>query len=282
MNLFLSKTPGVNEFTDALQAHFKSNEDIEIITKNLVYKFKTTHRLYNIDALEKALEKPDYALVVINEEYLRDEWLRTELFCLYALQQSRNKETFIIPVYVDGLPESLIPSFIREGNIDPIDIRGLSYKDGAVVVAKYISNMKAMHKKVFIGHGRSHVWKDLVEIIEKRLGLVTDAFESEVSVGKTTHSRIHDMLESANFAFLVMTAEDLHSDNKRHARENVIHEIGLFQGKLGPEKAVILLEEDCEEFGNIVGLTQIRFPKGNIKSKFLEIHDVLQHHKLIV
>jgi predicted nucleotide-binding protein len=282
MNLFLSKTVGVNEFTDALQAHFKANEDIEILTKNLVNKFKTTHRLYDIDALEKALEKPDYALVIINEEYLQDEWLRTELFCLYALQQSRNKENFIIPVYADDLPDRLIPSFIKEGNLESIDIRGVNYKEGAVIVADYILNMKAMHKKVFIGHGRSHVWKDLVEIIEKRFGLVTDAFESEVSVGRTTHTRIHDMLESANFAFLVMTAEDLHSDNKHHARENVIHEIGLFQGKLGPEKAIILLEEECEEFGNIIGLTQIRFPKGNIKAKFLEIHDVLQKHKLII
>lgn len=282
MNLFLSKAVGVHEFTDSLQAHFKANEDIEILTKNLVNKFKTTHRLYNIDALEKAIEKPDYALVIINEEYLRDEWLRTELFCLYALQQSRNKETFVIPVYIGTLPDDLIPSFIKEGNLDAIDIRSLSYRDGAVVVAEYISNMKAMHKKVFIGHGRSHVWKDLVEIIEKRLGLVTDAFEREVSVGTTTHSRIHNMLDSANFAFLIMTAEDLHSDNKHHARENVIHEIGLFQGRLGPERAIILLEDGCEEFGNIIGLTQIRFPKGNIKSKFLEIHDVLQEHKLIV
>jgi predicted nucleotide-binding protein len=282
MNLFLSKTVGVNEFTDALQAHFKANENIEILTKNLVNKFKTTHRLYNIDALEKALEKPDYALIILNEEYLRDEWLRTELFCLYALQQSRNKDSFIIPVYTDGLPENLIPSFIKEGNIDAIDIRELNYKEGAVVVAEHISNMKAMHKKVFIGHGRSHVWKDLAEIIETRLGLVTDAFERGISVGRTTHSRIQEMLDTANFAFLVMTAEDVHSDNKHHARENVIHEIGLFQGRLGPEKAIILLEEECEEFGNIVGLTQIRFPKGNIKSKFLDIHDILQHHKLIV
>ncbi|MGI4972074.1 MAG: hypothetical protein ACRYGH_24280 [Janthinobacterium lividum] len=69
MNLFLSKAVGVHEFTDSLQAHFKANEDIEILTKNLVNKFKTTHRLYNIDALEKAIEKPDYALVIINEEY---------------------------------------------------------------------------------------------------------------------------------------------------------------------------------------------------------------------
>jgi predicted nucleotide-binding protein len=38
------------------------------------------------------------------------------------------------------------------------------------------------------------------------------------------------------------------------ARLNVVHEAGLFQGSLGFKKAIILLEEGCEEFCNIVGL----------------------------
>ena len=35
-----------------------------------------------------------------------------------------------------------------------------------------------------------------------------------------------------------MTGEDEHIDQTKHARENVIHEIGLFQGKLGFRKAM--------------------------------------------
>jgi predicted nucleotide-binding protein len=282
MNLFLSKAPGANDLIDALQAQFKKNDNIELSTKNLVYKFKYSYRLFNIDALEKALEKPDYALVILSEEYINDEWLITELTCLFALQQSRNKETFIIPVYTNNLVDEQIPNFIKEANIEAVDIRSKTPLQGAMKLYEYISNIETKHKKIFIGHGRSYVWKDLVDIIENRLGLVSDAFEREVSAGKTTHARIHDMLESASFAFLVMTAEDTHADNKLHARENVIHEIGLFQGKLGPEKAIILLEDGCQEFGNIVGLTQIRFPKGDIMAKFIQIHDVLKANKLIV
>ena len=71
-----------------------------------------------------------------------------------------------------------------------------------------------------------------------------------------------------------MTAEDAHLDKSILARENVIHEVGLFQGKLGPKKAIILLEDGCEEFSNIVGLSQIRFPKGNISAVFEEIRRV--------
>jgi hypothetical protein len=38
------------------------------------------------------------------------------------------------------------------------------------------------------------------------------------------------MLDQARFAFLVMTAEDEQADGNHHARMNVIHEVGLFQG----------------------------------------------------
>jgi hypothetical protein len=47
-----------------------------------------------------------------------------------------------------------------------------------------------------------------------------------------------------------------------------VHESGLFQGKLGFELAIVLLEDGCEEFSNIRRLNQIRFPKGNIAAVF--------------
>ena len=47
---------------------------------------------------------------------------------------------------------------------------------------------------------------------------------------------------------------------------NVIREAGLFQGRLGFTRAIVMLEEGCEEFSNIEGLGQIRFPNNNIKA----------------
>ena len=40
-----------------------------------------------------------------------------------------------------------------------------------------------------------------------------------------------------------------------------MHEAGLFQGRLGFTRAIIMLEEGCEEFSNIEGLGQIRFER---------------------
>lgn len=94
-------------------------------------------------------------------------------------------------------------------------------------------------------------------------------------------ARLQQMLDASCFAFLVMTAEDQHTDDTLHARENVIHEVGLFQGKLGFSKAIVLLEEGCEEFSNIAGLGQIRFPPGDISAKFEEIRRVLEREGII-
>jgi predicted nucleotide-binding protein len=71
-----------------------------------------------------------------------------------------------------------------------------------------------------------------------------------------------------------VTAEDEMADGKLVARENVVHEAGLFQGRLGFTKAIILLEEGCEEFSNIHGVGQLRFLKGNIATVFEEVRRV--------
>jgi predicted nucleotide-binding protein len=141
--------------------------------------------------------------------------------------------------------------------------------------------MERQGKKIFIGHGRSHIWKDLKDFLQDRLNLEWDEFSREPVPGLTTKERLNTMLNEARFAFLIMTAEDEHSDKTKHARENVIHEAGLFQGRLGFEKAIILLEEECAEFSNIQGIQQIRFPPGNIRAVFEEIRRVLEREKVL-
>lgn len=78
-----------------------------------------------------------------------------------------------------------------------------------------------------------------------------------------------------------MTAEDEHADATLHARENVIHKVGLFQGHLGPRKAIVLLETGCQEFSNIHGLSQLRFPKGHISAAFEEMRRVLERERIL-
>lgn len=134
---------------------------------------------------------------------------------------------------------------------------------------------------VFIGHGRSHDWRELSAFIGDRLKLKWDEFNREPSAGLSIKERLENMLGQANFAFLVMTAEDEHSDSTLHARENVIHEIGLFQGRLGFNRAIILLEDGCQEFSNVHGIGQLRYPKGHIKSTYEDIRRVLEREGVL-
>lgn len=134
---------------------------------------------------------------------------------------------------------------------------------------------------IFIGHGRSAVWKDLKDFIQARLKREYEEFNRESTAGISTKDRLLEMLDKCPFAFLVMTAEDEQPDGTWHARANVIHEAGLFQGRYGFKRAIILLEEGCAEFSNVQGIGQIRFPKGNIEAKFEEIRRVLEREGII-
>ena len=134
---------------------------------------------------------------------------------------------------------------------------------------------------VFIGHGQSPIWKDLKDFIQDRVKLPWDEFNRVPVAGVTNIARLSEMLDAAAIAFLVMTAEDEQSTGDFHARLNVVHEAGLFQGRLGFTKAIVLLEEGCKQFSNIDGLGQIRFPKGNIAAVFEEIRKVLEREELV-
>ena len=141
--------------------------------------------------------------------------------------------------------------------------------------------LRRARPKVFIGHGQSPLWRDLKDFLRDRLDLDWDEFNREPVAGVSTVGRLAEMLDQCDFAFLVMTGEDGHADGSTHARENVVHEVGLFQGRLGFKKAIVLLEEGCAEFSNIVGLAQIRFPKGNLLSRSEEIRRVLEREQVI-
>ena len=134
---------------------------------------------------------------------------------------------------------------------------------------------------VFIGHGRSKEWKDLKDFISERMRLPWDEFNRVPVAGIPNTVRLSTMLDAAAIAFLILTAEDEMADGKMQARMNVVHEAGLFQGRLGFSRAIILLEEGCEEFSNIEGLGQIRFPKNNIRAAFHDIQLVLEREGLV-
>lgn len=67
-----------------------------------------------------------------------------------------------------------------------------------------------------------------------------------------------------------MTAEDEQANGQMRARQNVVHEAGLFQGRLGFPRAIILLQEGVENLSNLDGVQYLRFSH-TIKETFGDV-----------
>jgi predicted nucleotide-binding protein len=143
-----------------------------------------------------------------------------------------------------------------------------------------IRKPRSTPSSVFIGHGRHKDWEKIRDHLVT-LGLPVEEFNAVPTAGITTVQRLTQMLNKACLAILVMTAEDAQFDGKKNARQNVVHEIGLFQGRLGFEKSIIVKQQGATEFSNIGGLTYIPYKKGRIEESFRDIENVLVRERVI-
>lgn len=94
------------------------------------------------------------------------------------------------------------------------------------------------------------------------MGLPWEEFNRVPVAGVTNITRLSEMLDATGIAFVVLTAEDEQATGEVVARQNVVHEAGLFQGRLGFARAILLLEEGCAEFSNIEGVGPDPLPEG--------------------
>jgi predicted nucleotide-binding protein len=65
-----------------------------------------------------------------------------------------------------------------------------------------------------------------------------------------------------------MTGDDADNGGEARVRENVMHEIELFQGRYGRRSVVLLHEEGVNIPSNLGGVVYIPFPKGSVESGF--------------
>jgi predicted nucleotide-binding protein len=129
----------------------------------------------------------------------------------------------------------------------------------------------ALQPRIFIGHGRSAQWRDLKDHLTDKHGYQVVAYEVGARAGHTIRDILDEMLAQSSFAFLVMTAEDEAGDGQMRARQNVVHELGLFQGKLGFARAIVIVERGVELFSNIDGVQQLRFSEENIAEVYGDV-----------
>jgi len=114
-------------------------------------------------------------------------------------------------------------------------------------------------RRIFVGHGRNPIWSRVVNHLRDDLGLNVEAFETTSRTSEHIVDILKEVLDTCDAAVIVMTADDRTSEGTGRARQNVIHEIGLFQGRRGFNRVILLQQVGTEDFSNVAGLQTARF-----------------------
>lgn len=122
---------------------------------------------------------------------------------------------------------------------------------------------------VFIGHGRSLDWRDLKDHLSDKHKIQVEAYETGSRTGHTIRDVLEELMAKSSLAVLVHTPEDELADGTFNSRPNVIHETGLFQGRLGFSRAIVLLKVGAKEFSNLAGIQQVRY--GEIRETYGDV-----------
>jgi predicted nucleotide-binding protein len=123
-------------------------------------------------------------------------------------------------------------------------------------------------RRVFITHGRSNDWRAVQAFIEKDVQLRTTELAQEPNAGQTLIEKLESNADRCDSAVIVMTGDDVANGSESRVRENVMHEIGFFQGRYGRKAVILLHEEDVNIPSNLGGVAYIPFPKGRIEAGF--------------
>ena len=186
----------------------------------------------------------------------------------------------------DDLPNLPLPkplgtnsndNLYRRDTITPL-INNLDY------VLEVYSNMRIGEKteqknivnRIFISHGRSEEWRKLQAYLEKDLEHNTLELAQEANLGRTVLQKLSEEAQKCSIAVIVMTGDDIPESGEVRARENVMHEIGFFQGYYGLNNVVLLHESGVNIPSNIHGLVYIPFAKDTIEATFGALHRELK------
>lgn len=131
--------------------------------------------------------------------------------------------------------------------------------------------------QIFIGHGgKSKDWLSLQNELQNVHGYRVESFEAGERAGHSIRDILSGFLENNAFAILIFSGEDEQADGSIRARENVVHEAGLFQGKLGFSRAIIVEEKGTGVPSNLDGVQYVEYETGNIQGAVGRILAVLK------
>jgi predicted nucleotide-binding protein len=260
---------------DALLAAMETDKKFFAPVMHYVKELRRILSLSSPEVSKSSFVTPARKIKEFWDSYKSDD--STPGLVYFPPEQTSNTENTVDEIYSIITKLTAMPDAQFAACFPPSALR--IHSDGSVTRRK--SRGSAPHV-IFIGHGRSKLWARVKIHIENELNLNTLEFESESRVGQSVVPILEGMLDKSSFAILILTAEDETKDGARRARQNVIHEAGLFQGRLGFEKVVLLKQDGVEDLSNLAGLQYIAFSGESVEQTFYELGRVLKREGVLV
>lgn len=137
--------------------------------------------------------------------------------------------------------------------------------------------------KIFIAHGRNHIVRSKVkDFIRDRCHLTPLVLQELPSSGMTVIEKLEKYGRTADYAVLILTGDDIVEDGSApRARQNVIQELGWFQGILGRNRTAMLIQENVEIASNVAGVVYFAFPADNVEMVFERLRQEFEEAGLI-
>jgi len=211
----------------------------------------------NAESAKTILYKQQFDIALI--DLMLPPSYRTEGVELLRLIKStfRSIAPLMITIKNDAMVE-IVADAMKFGAKDFLD------KNSPSFFPRLEANMEEILRRrranIFLSHGHNELLKlKLKDFLSSRLGQSPIILAEQPSQGLTVVEKLERVSEMCSFAVILMTKDDQQLDGGIRARQNVIHEIGFFQGKYGRKNVVLLAERGVELFSNVSGIIRIEF-----------------------
>ncbi|MFM7182352.1 MAG: TIR domain-containing protein [Verrucomicrobiales bacterium] len=135
---------------------------------------------------------------------------------------------------------------------------------------------KSGARGIVVGHGKSALWRSLRDRITEVFPGPCHGFQQVPLPGLGTMAAMLEVMPRARFAILVLTRDDVETEGELAAQLNVVRLAGLFQGRLGFSRVLLLVEECATVLPGLHDLPCFVFPEGDPLAIWLTVRAILE------
>lgn len=171
---------------------------------------------------------------------------------------------------------------IARGDLHPSAALPAVGREGFLQSTETLTGPSTRPRAVLVAHDGGSQWQTLRRFLQEDCRLTVHTLSRAQPDGGDVTRLMHDQLGRCGFAVSVLTASRVMAGGRRRASEEIVHQVGVFQGYYGFGRVAILAEEGCEQFSNNAGLIRMSFPPGRIDSTFVQLERMLVREAVLV